>query len=174
MTLNVPSDAGVPTELDDITLKAVQHALTRHQNSQGNLLPILHAIQDTLGHIPPTCVPVLSTALNRSRAEIHGVIAFYAYFRQTPAAPIKLEICRAESCQAMGGEALAQHAVQALGCHFKSTSQDRLVDLESVYCLGLCAQSPAIAINGHPHARMTADKLDHLLADSTLSLKATS
>lgn len=173
MTLNVPSDAGVPTAPDDITLEAVQNALARHQNSRGNLLPILHAIQDALGYIPPTCVPVLSTALNRSRAEIHGVISFYAYFRQTPAAPIKLEICRAEACQAMGGEALAQHAVQALGCHFKSTSQDRRVDLEPVYCLGLCAQSPAVAINGHPHARMTADKLDQLLANSTPSSKAT-
>lgn len=175
MPLNVPSDAGVFTEPDDITLDAVRDALTRHQNSQGNLLPILHAVQDALGHIPPACVPVLSTALNRSRAEIHGVISFYAYFRQTPAAPIKLEICRAEACQAMGGEALAQHAVQALGCHFKSTSRDRLVDLEPVYCLGLCAQSPAIAINGRPYARVTTDMLDQLLADSAnTTSKATS
>lgn len=173
MPLNVPSDARVSTEPDDTTLKAVQGALARHQNSPGNLLPVLHAIQDALGHIPPACVPVLSKALNRSRAEIHGVISFYAYFRQAPAAPVKLEICRAEACQAMGGEALAQHAVQTLGCHFKGTSQNRQVDLEPVYCLGLCAQSPAVAVNGRPYARMTFDRLDQLLADSIPSSEVT-
>ena len=173
MPLNVPSDAGVSTELDDATLKTVQDALAQHQNSRGNLLPVLHTIQDALGYIPPACISVLSKALNRSRAEIHGVISFYAFFRQTPAAPFKLEICRAEACQAMGGEALAQHVVHTLGCHFKSTSRDALVDLEPVYCLGLCAQSPAVALNGHPHARMTPDKLDRLIANSKSTLSST-
>lgn len=149
---------------DPAIADAIHHALSIHQGKQGNLLPVLHAIQDALGHIPPSCIPALSDALNRSRAEIHGVISFYAYFRQTPAAPVKLEICRAEACQAMGGQALAEHAVHTLGCDFKGTSRDRRVDLEPVYCLGLCAQSPAVAVNGQPHARMTTDKLDQLLS----------
>lgn len=141
----------------------VQDALERHHGAQGALLPVLHDIQDALGHIPPSCVPMLSKGLNRSRAEIHGVLSFYAHFRQTPPAPIKLEICRAEACQAMGADALAEHAVESLGCHFNETSRDQRIDLTPVYCLGLCAQSPAVAINGHPHARMTPEKLDRLL-----------
>lgn len=152
---------------DEVIQNAVQAALIEHQNAQGNLLPILHAIQDALGYIPSTCVPVLALALNRSRAEIHGVITFYAYFRQTPPAALKLEICRAEACQAMGGDALAHHAIQTLGCDFKGTSRDERVDLEPVYCLGLCAQSPAVALNGQPHARMTPDKLDRLLGKTS-------
>lgn len=155
--------ANVPNAPDDLIRAAVQSALTRHHDIQGNLLPILHTVQDTLGHIPSSCVPMLADALRLSRAEIHGVITFYAYYRQTPAAPIKLEICRAESCQAMGADALAAHAVQTLGCHFKSTSRDDDVDLEPVYCLGLCAQSPAVAVNGKPYARMSPQKLDKLL-----------
>lgn len=142
---------------------AVQKALADYKDVAGPLLPVLHSIQDALGYIPPSCIPDLASALNLSRAEIHGVVSFYAYFRQTPAARIKLEICRAEACQAMGGDALAAHARQALGCDFKCTSPDQRVDLEPVYCLGLCAQSPAIAINGQPYARMTPDKLDQLL-----------
>lgn len=163
------SSNGAPANVaePDSMTQAVHSALTRHRNTQGALLPVLHDIQDALGHIPPSCVPVLSDALNRSRAEIHGVISFYAHFRQTPAAPVRLEICRAESCQAMGGEALARHAVQSLRCHFNGTSADHRVDLNAVYCLGLCAQSPAVAINGHPHARMTPEKLDRLLQTGT-------
>lgn len=165
MTKNVPPNAPDSFAIPDAnTTTAVQDALDRYKNQRGNMLPVLHAIQDALGYIPPSCVPTLSTALNRSRAEIHGVISFYAHFRQTPPAPVKLEICRAEACQAMGANVLAEHAVQTLGCHFKGTSKDNRVDLEPVYCLGLCAQSPAVALNGQPYARMTPDKLDQLLS----------
>lgn len=162
------NSAPEPTAGPGDMINIVNHALARHHGAQGALLPVLHDIQDALGHIPPDCVPMLSKGLNRSRAEIHGVLSFYAHFRQTPAAPIKLEICRAEACQAMGADALAKHAVELLGCHFGETSRDQRVDLQPVYCLGLCAQSPAVAVNGHPHARMTPEKLDRLLqADVT-------
>lgn len=157
------SDPGPSADLDDVS-QVVLDAIARHHGTEGALLPVLHDIQDALGYIPPRCLPILSDALNRSRAEIHGVLSFYAHFRQAPAAPIRLEVCRAEACQAMGADALARHAVQSLGCHFNETSRDQRVDLEPVYCLGLCAQSPAVAINGHPHARMTPEKLDQLLA----------
>ncbi|HLU16070.1 MAG TPA: formate dehydrogenase subunit gamma [Burkholderiaceae bacterium] len=163
---DTPADAPAP---DPATLAAVHSALARHRNAEGNLLPILHDIQDTLGYIPPSCVPVLAEEINRSRAEIHGVISFYAHFRQTPPAPIKLEICRAEACQSMGANALAAHAQHTLGCGFKETSTDQRVNLEPVYCLGLCAQSPAIAVNGRPHAHMTPERLDALLASEASS-----
>jgi len=174
MSVNVPAFPAGNGLADPAIMPAVQNALAQHRDAEGNLLPILHAIQDALGYIPPSCVPVLAEALNRSRAEIHGVISFYAYFRQTPAAPWKLEICRAEACQAMGADALAEHAVRTLGCDFKGTSPDQRIDLEPVYCLGLCAQSPAVAINGRPYARMTPDRLDDLLESglSTTSAEA--
>lgn len=150
----------------DDSVHAVTHqAIQRYQGQNGNLLPILHAVQHALGCIPASAVPVLAEALRLSRAEIHGVISFYPHFRQTPAAPIVLQVCRAESCQAMGANQLAEYAKQRLGCDFHGNSSNQAVTLEPVYCLGLCAQSPAIMINGHPHARVTPDKLDHLLQE---------
>ncbi len=148
---------------EDTVLQAAQEALHRHAGQKGSLLPILHDVQHTLGHIPEAAVPVIAQALQLSRAEVHGVISFYPHFRQTPAAGVVLEVCRAESCQAMGGEQLAAHAQQKLGCGFHATSADGKVSLEPVYCLGLCAQSPAVMINGRPHARVTPAKLDQLL-----------
>ncbi len=143
--------------------EAARSAVAQYEGQAGNLLPILHAIQDALGYIPDTAVPTLVEALQLSRAEIHGVIQFYAHFRDQPAAAIVLEVCRAESCQAMGAEHLAQHARQQLGCDFHGSSANGKVTLEPVYCLGLCAQSPAVMIDGKPHARMTPAKLDQLL-----------
>lgn len=137
---------------------------TRLQHQPGALLPILHEIQHELGYIPPEAVPTIAAALNLSRAEVHGVITFYPHFRSEPAGRHTLEVCRAESCQAMGGEALAVHARRRLGCDFHATSADDEFSLEPVYCLGLCAQSPAVMIDGRPHARVTPDRLDRLLA----------
>ena len=150
-----PTNQGVP--------QLARQVLQRYEDQPGNLLPILHTVQHAMGYIPADIVPLLAEGLQLSRAEIHGVISFYPHFRDTPAAPVVLEVCRAESCQAMGGVALAQHAQQKLGCDFHGTAASGAVTLEPVYCLGLCAQSPAVMINGRPHARMTPTKLDQLL-----------
>jgi len=143
--------------------QVVAQALNHFSGQKGSLLPILHAIQHALGYIPDTAVPVVAQGLQLSRAEVHGVVRFYAHFRSTPPAGVVLEVCRAESCQAMGGERLADHARQKLGCDFHGTSANGDVSLEPVYCLGLCAQSPAVMIDGQPYARMTPARLDQLL-----------
>jgi formate dehydrogenase subunit gamma len=144
-------------------LAKVDGIVSRLRDRPGALLPILHEIQHELGCIPPQAVPTVAAALNLSRAEVHGVVTFYPHFRNTPGGRHTLEVCRAESCQAMGGEALASHASARLGCDFHAVSADGGFSLEPVYCLGLCAQSPAVMLDGKPHARMTQDRLDRLL-----------
>jgi formate dehydrogenase subunit gamma len=142
---------------------AAARIAARLRDEPGALLPVLHAVQEELGCIPPEAVPPIAEALNLSRAEVHGVITFYPHFHTEPGARHTLEVCRAESCQAVGGEALAAHASKRLGCGFHATSGDGEFALEPVYCLGLCAQSPAVMLDGRPHARVTPDRLDRLL-----------
>lgn len=137
--------------------------IARHAAHPGGLLPALHELQDALGYIPADLVGGIAQGFNISRAEVHGVLTFYPDFRTQPASPHTLRICRAESCQAKGGEALAEHARQLLGCDFHETSSDAAITLEPVYCLGLCAQSPAVELDGEPHARVTPEKLEHLV-----------
>ncbi|HEU0229718.1 MAG TPA: formate dehydrogenase subunit gamma [Burkholderiaceae bacterium] len=149
---------------DSTAQQVARQALDHFSGQKGSLLPILHAIQHALGYVPDAVVPIVAQGLQLSRAEIHGVISFYAHFRSKPPGRVVLQICRAESCQAVGGEHLAAHARQKLGCDFHQTSADGGVTLEPVYCLGLCAQSPAVMLDGEPHARMTPARLDQLLA----------
>jgi formate dehydrogenase subunit gamma len=132
----------------------------------GPLLEVLHAIQAALGHIPPAAVPLVADGLNLSRAEVHGVISFYHYFRGTPPGAHTVSVCRAESCQAVGGEALAAHARRRLGVDFHQTTADGRFSLEPVYCLGNCACSPAVMIDGRLHGRVTPERFDALLADA--------
>ncbi|WP_323017642.1 NAD(P)H-dependent oxidoreductase subunit E [Castellaniella sp.] len=138
--------------------RLIQDILAQHADQRGSLLPILHAVQDVLGYIPDDAVSQIAAGIQRSRAEVHGVIHFYTHFRTAPPARLQVEVCRAESCQACGGEALYRHAEQRVA----GQPADQ-VSLSSVYCLGLCAQSPAVMVNGRPHARVTAEQLDVLL-----------
>jgi len=115
-----------------------------------------------MGYIPPEAVGTIARAFNRSRAEVHGVISFYHHFRTQPPGRHVVQLCRAEACRSCGSEALAAVAEKTLGCASGGTSAGG-VTLESVYCLGLCASSPAIAVDGQPQARMNESRLQHLL-----------
>ena len=144
---------------------AVQRALDDHKARPGALLPILHEIQERVGHVPPEAVPVIAEALNLSRAEVHGVVTFYHDFRDHPAGRHVLKVCLAESCQAVGCDHLLAHAKQRLGVELHGTSADGAVTLEPVYCLGNCALSPALMVDGDVVGRATPEKLDGLLAE---------
>lgn len=143
--------------------QAVESAIAQNKTKPGALLPILHAIQDSIGHIPPDAVPKIASELNLSRAEIHGVISFYHYFRDTLPGRHTVQICQAESCQAMGSAKLTEFAKQALGIDFHETTADEAFSLEPVYCLGNCACSPAVMIDEEVYGRVTDERLAALL-----------
>jgi formate dehydrogenase subunit gamma len=140
-------------------------AIAPFLGTPGALLPILHAVQAAFGYIDDAAVVVIADRLNLSRADVHGVLTFYHDFRRHPAGRMVLKICRAESCQAMGADALIAHAEQRLGTPMHSTRPDGAVTLEPVYCLGLCSASPSAMLNGRIVARLSPQRLDDLLAE---------
>jgi formate dehydrogenase subunit gamma len=137
-----------------------------HVGRNGSLLPILHDLQATFGCVPEAAVPQVADALNLSRAEVYGVVTFYHDFRREPAGRHVLKMCRAEACQAAGGEALAAQAADKLGIKFGDTSADGRVTLEPIYCLGLCSVSPSAMFDGKIYGRLDENKLDALIAQA--------
>ena len=140
--------------------------IAEYRGVEGSLLPILHALQEEFGYVDQAAEPIVAEALNLSRAEIHGVVTFYHDFRQEPAGRRVLKLCRAESCQARGGDALAARATARLGIAFGDTTAEGSVTLEPVYCLGLCSVSPAAMLDGKIVARLDEKRLDALLAEA--------
>jgi formate dehydrogenase subunit gamma len=152
--------------LDHATLSVVRKAIADHRDRLGPLLPILHAVQDTLGYIPKDAVPVIADGLNLSRADVHGVMSFYHYFRGTKPGRCIVHVCRAEACQALGAVALEVHAKRRLGLDWRETSADQRVTLDATYCFGNCALGPSVTVNGELYGRVTPDRLDELLQQS--------
>ncbi|MGS1094960.1 formate dehydrogenase subunit gamma [Aquamicrobium terrae] len=132
---------------------------------EGPLLPILHEVQEEFGYVPQEALPVIAKGLNLSRAEVYGVVSFYHDYRKQPAGRHVLKVCQAESCQSMGSDDVASRLKQALGIDFHQTTSDGRVTLEPVYCLGLCACSPAAMLDGEVIGRIDADKVDEIVAE---------
>jgi formate dehydrogenase subunit gamma len=152
-------------------LAAIEELAATHAAVPGALLPLLHAIQDELGYVPPDAVPIVARALNLSRAEVHGVVTFYHLFRTTPPGKHVLYVCRAEACQSMGARALEKHVREKLKVDFHETTADGRFSLEPVYCLGNCACSPAVMIDETVYGRVTPKRFDELL-DNEIAAKA--
>ena len=142
------------------TLHEILHA---HRGIEGALLPILHAVQAAFGHVPQDALPIIAKDQNISRAEAYGVMTFYHDFRENPAGRTVLKLCRAEACQAMGADDLADAARGKLGIDWHETTKDGAVTLEPVFCLGLCACGPAAMVNGQLVGRADMAKLDAIL-----------
>jgi formate dehydrogenase subunit gamma len=134
-----------------------------HREVDGAALPILHALQEAFGHIPEDVVPLIAHALNLSRAEIHGIVTFYHDFRRAAPGRHVLKLCRAEACQSVGGDALAEHAQARLRVGWGETTGNGALTLEPVFCLGLCACGPAAMLDGQALGRLDRRRLDTLL-----------
>jgi formate dehydrogenase subunit gamma len=149
------------TEIATRTASIIQQM----QGLEGPLLPILHGVQAEFGYVPQDALPVIASALNISRAEVHGVVSFYHDYRKAPAGRHVLKLCQAESCQSMGSDAVAAKFKRLLGIDFHETARDGSVTLEPVYCLGLCACSPAALLDGEPIGRLDDDGIAAIVAE---------
>ncbi|MBB4256176.1 formate dehydrogenase subunit gamma [Bradyrhizobium sp. CIR3A] len=140
--------------------------IAEHANQEGATLVILYALQEAFGYVPEAAIPMVAQALNLSRAEVHGVFTFYHDFRHKPAGRHVLKLCRAEACQAAGGDALAARAEAKLGVSLGNTTADDRVTLEPIYCLGLCATAPSAMLDGRLIGRLDQKRLDALIVEA--------
>src|SRR5579859_1500173 len=140
--------------------------IAEHSHLEGSTLVILHALQHAFGYVPEPAIPMIASALNLSRAEVHGVFTFYHDFRREPAGRHVLKLCRAEACQAAGGDALAARAEARLGVAIGDTTPDERVTLEPIYCLGLCATPPSAMLDGRVVGRLDEARLDAVVAEA--------
>ena len=145
--------------------QAIEKHIAAFQSLPGALLPLLHAIQDDIGYVPELSYPLISKALSLSVAEVHGVVTFYHHFRTHKPGRHILQICRAESCQAMGSEVLEAHIKKKLDVDFHETTSDGAITLEPIYCLGNCACSPSVMIDEEVFGRVDSQKIDQLISN---------
>jgi formate dehydrogenase subunit gamma len=146
--------------------EAAQARIEELKSLPGAMLPILNALQDEFGYVDDAVVPLIAEALNLSRAEVVGVAYFYHDYRHAPPGKHVLKVCRAEACQSVGGESLVEYLQSRLGVAVGQTTIDGSITLESVYCLGNCALSPAVMLDEELHGRVSNESADRMIRDA--------
>ncbi len=149
----------------DILARAID-VINEYKAVEGPLLPILHAIQEEFGYVPAENLTLIAQALNLSRAEVHGVMTFYHDFRASPAGRHVIRLCRAEACQSMNGDRVAETVQKLLGISWHQTTPDGKITLEPVYCLGLCACAPAAQVDDRLVGRLSERKAEQMIAEA--------
>ncbi len=147
-------------------LALAQALIDGKRDIPGATLPILHDLQEQFGYIDDAAIPLIADALNISKAEAIGVISFYHDFRRSPVAGRALKLCRAESCQSMGCEDLVSHLELRHGVKAGDEDSRSGLHVETVYCLGNCALSPAALLDGTPIGRLDRDRIDAIVASA--------
>jgi formate dehydrogenase subunit gamma len=145
-------------------LALAQALIDRKRDIPGATLPILHDLQEEFGYIDDAAVPLIADVLNISKAETLGVISFYHDFRRSPVDGQVLKLCRAESCQSLGCEDLVSHLELRHGIKVGVEDSHSGLRVETVYCLGNCALSPAALLDGAPIGRLDRDRIDAIVA----------
>lgn len=161
----IPIKLEPPSSLTAAEHSAVLDACERLKSLPGALLPVLHAVQESLSFVPKDSIPIIANQLNLSIAEVHGVVSFYHYFRQSRPGRHVVHLCRAEACQAVGAQSLEAHAKATLKIDFHGTTADGAISLEPVYCLGNCALGPSVMIDTQLEGRVTEKRFDALVTE---------
>jgi len=120
------------------------------------LVQILHQFIERFGWISEDAIRQLAEELNLSRADVHGVVSYYHDFRTEPPGKHVVKICAAEACQAMGSRDLEAHAAKQL--------EGDDITVEPIYCLGNCACSPAVMVDGKTFGRVSNERFDDIMA----------
>ncbi|MDY3229375.1 MAG: NAD(P)H-dependent oxidoreductase subunit E [Kiritimatiellia bacterium] len=126
------------------------------KSKPGNLIMVLHQVQQTYGYIPRNIAIEISERLSVPLAKIYGVVTFYNFFKLEKAGKYKIQVCLGTACYIRGGDDLLKALEKELGIGLNSTTPDGLFSIEAVRCLGCCGLAPVIVVNGNVHGRLTS------------------
>jgi NADH-quinone oxidoreductase subunit E len=137
---------------------------TEFTGTEGDLIPILQRVQQEQGYLSGESLHSISRFLKISENRIYGVASFYSQFRFTPPGRNTIKICLGTACHVLGGQVLRESLERTLGITPGEATPDGRFDFQQVACLGCCALAPVLQVNGDIHGKMTASRLDEILA----------
>ena len=143
----------------------LQAILDKARTRPPNILAALQAVQAANGFVDPAHVPLIAHALGVTDSDVHGVLSFYHDLRTEPPGRHLIRFCLGDSCIAMKAEASLDALRKTLKCGVGETTKDGKFTLDKVYCLGNCALSPSLMIDGEVYGKFTPKTVAGLLKD---------
>ena len=134
------------------------------KDKPGNLIMILHKVQEEFSYIPREAAKKVSKMLGVPLARIYGVVTFYHYFKLTKPGKYNIQVCMGTACYLKGGEDLIQELESTLGIGVNQVTEDGKFSIEAVRCVGCCGLAPVIVVDGEVYGKLTKKKLPGILS----------
>jgi NADH-quinone oxidoreductase subunit E len=157
MATTAPERVQLPQELLDF--------VEEWRDKPGNLIMILHRMQQIYGYIPRAEALELARVLDVPLAKIYGVITFYHFFKLNKPGKNKIQVCMGTACYLKGGQDLIQELENLLGIGVNQTTADREFSMEAVRCVGCCGLAPVVVVNEEVYGKVGKDRLPEILAE---------
>lgn len=138
--------------------------IAKWKEKPGNLIMVLHRVQEEYGYIPRATALELTKLLDVSLAKIYGVITFYHFFKLKKPGKYKIQVCMGTACYLKGAQDLIDELETLLGISVNGTTEDKLFSLEAVRCIGCCGLAPVLVIGEDVYGKLTTDKLPEIVA----------
>jgi NADH:ubiquinone oxidoreductase subunit E len=144
-------------------LERLDGILNRYDGLLADLIPVLQDIQDSYNYLPKDELKVVSERLNIPLTQIYSVATFFKMFSLLPKGKHVCKVCLGTTCHLKGGQRLAESISHRLGVDIGYTTKDMNFTLETVGCLGSCAQAPVMMVDATYFARVSVDKVPKIL-----------
>ena len=134
------------------------------KSKPGNLIMVLHRVQQTFGYIPREVAFEVADLLDVPLAKIYGVITFYNFFKLKKPGRNQIQVCMGTACYLKGGEDIIQELQGILGVGLNTVTPDGEFSVEAVRCLGCCGLAPVLVINGEVFGKVQTKDLHGIVA----------
>ena len=142
-----------------VDMKKLMEIVDEHVGQRWVLIPLLQAIQEEFGYLPPQGIRPVAEALGLFPAEVQGVATFYQGFSLVPRGRYVVRVCRGTACHVRGGRAILRMAKRHLGIDEGATTDDYQFTLETIACLGACFLAPTMMVDQVYFGRLTPQKV---------------
>ena len=145
-------------------LSEVEHLIEKWKSKEGNLIMILHELQNHYGYVPRQASLQLSKMLDVPLARIYEVITFYNFFKLTPPGKHRIALCMGTACYLRGASAILEEIKNILGIKEGETTKDGLFYLDVVRCLGCCGLAPVVMIDKKVYGKVKKSEIADILS----------
>jgi NADH:ubiquinone oxidoreductase subunit E len=146
-----------------IKLNELDHIIEKHSSKKGNLIPVLHEIQEEIGYLPAEVQRYVSQNLGVAMSKIYGVISFYSFFSTEPKGEHTIGVCMGTACYVKGAEDILMRLKEELGIETGETTEDNKFTMTMTRCLGTCSMAPVIMIDDQVYGNLTVKKVPEII-----------
>jgi len=147
----------VKIQISQKTRTRIEEICKSFQNNPGELINVLHKVQDYLGYLPAEAQEVIAQELKVPTAKVYGVVSFYSFFTMIPKGRYPISICMGTACYVRGAERILDEFKSLLKLNVGETGSNGLFSLASLRCVGACGLAPVVLVSEKVFGRLATD-----------------